>query len=251
VAEFAHLNPWHEPEGVLDPACMESNREIVYVDLTWDEERIWRDSLSSDCRRQTKQSQRADVKVRRAESPEDVREFHRLYAQTMQRRDAQERYQFPIEYFLEFYHSMSENAFYVLAEYEGRVVAGGLFFEDRTNVYWHLSAADMEFAQVRPVNAYLFETIRCSLGRGKRRMVLGGGYQPDDGVFRFKANFSRLRERFCTYKRVHDAETYTALTQAWSERYAGHPPQTGFFPSYRSALPAEVQSPLLDREKVA
>ena len=251
VAEFAHLNPWDVPEGSLDPACIESNREIVYVDLTWDEDRIWRESIKPDCRRQIKQAQRANVRVRRAETSEDVREFHRLYAQTMLRREAQARYQFPLEYFLEFFHSMPENCFYVLAEYQTQVIAGGLFFADQTNIYWHLSAADLEFAQVRPVNAYLYETIRGALGQGKQRMVLGGGYQPDDGVFYFKANFSRLRERFCTYKRVHDAETYSALTRAWSDKHAGHPPGTDFFPSYRSARPLEIPQPALEQRGAA
>jgi hypothetical protein len=106
----------------------------------------------------------------------------------------------------------------------------------------------MEFAQVRPVNAYLFEAIRSALGRGKQRMVLGGGYQPDDGVYRFKANFSRLRERFCTYRRVHDAATYSALTQAWSDKHAGLLPRTDFFPSYRSARPVEMPQLTLEHQ---
>jgi hypothetical protein len=236
VAEFAHLNPWHVPEGVLDRACIQWNREIVYVDLTWDEERVWRESLNSDCRRQVRQAQRANVRVRRAESPCDVKEFHRLYAQTMQRREAPARYHYPLEYFLAFFHTMPENSFYMLAEYQGRVVAGGLYFHDRTNIYWHLSAFDLEFARVRPVNAYLFETIRRALGQGKQRMLLGGGYQPGDGILHFKSNFSRLRERFCTYKRVHDAETYSVLMRAWSGNQGGYREGADFFPAYRSPL---------------
>src|SRR5579863_9287207 len=34
VAEFAHLHPWNVPDGLLDPACIEHDRDIVYVDLT-------------------------------------------------------------------------------------------------------------------------------------------------------------------------------------------------------------------------
>lgn len=234
VAEFAHLNPWNVPEGVLDRACIESNREIVYIDLTWGENRIWRESLNSDCRRQVRQAHRANVRTRRAECPDDIREFHRLHAQTMRRRAAPERYRFPLEYFMEFFRTMSENSFYMLAEYEGRIVAGGLYFHDRKNIYWHLSAVDMEFARVRPVNAYVYETLRWALGQGKQRMLLGGGYRPGDGVFHFKSNFSRLRERFCTYKRVHDAETYSALMRAWAGNNGGHSPGTDFFPAYRS-----------------
>jgi serine/alanine adding enzyme len=234
VAEFAHLNPWHVPETLLDPAGVEHNRDIVYVDLTWNEERIWAKSLTSDCRRQFKQSQAAGVKVRRATTTDDIRAFHRLYTETMDRRSALERYYFSEEYFQAFFEQMPQQAFYMLAEYQDRLVAGGIFFQDCTEIYWHLSAADMEYSQVRPVNAYLYETIRWALTQGKQRMLLGGGYEPNDGVFRFKANFSPLRVPFCTYKRIHNPDLCASLEQAWSRHYPGQQSLARYFPAYRS-----------------
>lgn len=236
VAEFARLSPWSVPEELLDPACLEVNREIVYVDLTWDEQRIWNKSLTSAGRRQTRQSQQAGVRVRRAETADDVREFHRLHTDTMDRRQALDRYYFPPEYFLSFFETMPDNSFFMLAEYQGRLVAGGLYLQDDVNIYWQLSAMDAEYANVRPVNAYVYETIRQSLRQGKQRMLLGGGYKRDDGVFRFKANFSPLRAQFRTYRRIHDAEICSALTQAWSAHHEGQSPSPGFFPAYRSTV---------------
>ncbi|MBI4566653.1 MAG: GNAT family N-acetyltransferase [Planctomycetes bacterium] len=243
VAEFAHLNPWNVPAGLLDPASVEFDREIVYVDLTGSEEQVWARSLTSDGRRQTKQARRAGVRVRRAESPGDILEFHRLHTLTMKRCRALDRYYFPPEHFLEIQESMPENAFYVLAEYRDRVVAAGLFFVDRSDVYWHLSAADLEFASVRPVNAFVYETIRWAVSRRKQHLVMGGGCHPNDGVFHFKANFSPLRAWFRTFKRVHDATAYAALTRAWTVHYGGCPPRFDFFPAYRSASPGESSAP--------
>jgi hypothetical protein len=234
IAEFAHLNPWRIPETLVDPAGVEHNRDVVYVDLTWDEERIWTKSFTSDCRRQIKQSQTAGVKVRRATTTDDVRAFHRLYTETMDRRNALERYYYSEEYFQAFFANMPDQAFYMLAEYQYRLIAGGIFFQDRTEIYWHLSAADMEYSQVRPVNAYLYETIRWALTQGKKRMLLGGGYAPNDGVFRFKTNFSPLRVRFCTYKRIHNPDVCAALDQAWSRHFPGQQSPVRFFPAYRS-----------------
>jgi hypothetical protein len=96
----------------------------------------------------------------------------------------------------------------------------------------------MDFTRVRPVNAYVFFALAEAVKQGKKRMCFGGGYQPDDGVFRFKANFSPLRASFQTYARVHDPATYGALTAAWSERHGGQLPATQFFPAYRAAPPA-------------
>ena len=234
VAEFAHLNPWSLDLGLLDLDCVEVNREIVYVDLTWGKDAIWNRSLSSDTRRQMKQSVKAGVRVRRAESRTDILEFHRLYSSTMKRRGALEKYYFPLEYFLSFFESMANNAFFMLAEYQEQIVAGGLYLQDTNEVYWHLSVMDMEFSQVRPVNAYHYETILWAVNAGKQRLLCGGGYEPGDGVFRFKAGFSPLRAPFKVYKRIHNPEAYAALLRDWSARNGGQDPPCNFFPVYRS-----------------
>ena len=207
-------------------------------------------SLTTDARRNAKQADRAGVHVRRAESVDDVREFHRLYELTMARRNALERYHLPVEQFVEIFEELSEHAFYALAEHEGRVVATGLFFHDATEVVWHLSAMDVEHAHVRPVNAYLWNTIRWGVAHGKRRMMCGNGYQPDDGVARFKAAFSPLRAQFRTYQRVHDREAYDALARSWSAHHGGLAAGEEFFPAYRSPLlhaPATPAEPPRDR----
>jgi hypothetical protein len=237
VAEFAHLNPWNARTDLLDAASMELNREIIYVDLTLGEEGIWKHSLSSDTRRQTRQAHDAGVVVRAAESEEDVLAFHRLHHQTMERLSAQEQYYVTREYFLDIFASMPRNAVFMLSEYQGRTVAGGLYFQDATNVYWHLSALDMEFAKVRPVNAYHFEMLKRSCLAGKQHLLCGGAHRSGDGVFRFKAGFSPLRIPFWIYKRIHDPERYAALTEAWFRRHPGLVAEPGFFPAYRSGTP--------------
>ena len=232
-------NPGQARAELLDPACIEVNRELVYLDLTMGEEEIWKHSLCSDTRRQTRQAMEAGVRVRRAESVEDVLAFHRLHHQTMERLAAQERYYLPSSFFLSIFETMPRNAFILLSEYQGRVVAGGLYFQDAAHVYWHLSAVDLDFSRVRPVNAFHYEAILQAARAGKQRMLCGGAFQQGDGVFRFKAGFSPLRVPFKVYKRVHDPECYSVLTQDWSLRHRGLAPESGFFPAYRSQVPEQ------------
>lgn len=236
VAEFAHLNPWDAALELLDPRSLTVNRDVVALDLAKGEARIWAEELSSDARRQTKQAWKAGVAVRRATSLDDVRAFHDLYLRTMARRHALARYQFPLEHFVAFHETMRDHAFFVLAEHGGRLAAGGLFLHGGMDLYWHLSAADLALGHVRPVNAYLHDTIRWAVRAGKRRMLLGGGYAPDDGIFRFKAAFSRQRLPFRVYRRVHDPDAYRSLAEAWSAHH-GRPPVSDFFPSYRAHPP--------------
>lgn len=240
IAEFAHLNPWDVSSDLLAPGCVQADREIVYADLTLSAEDIWTKSLSHEGRRLYKQGQKTGVVVRYGKSADDVREFHRLYEMTMKRRRAGKRYFFPVEYFMAFFETLSANSYFVLAEHEGRCVAGGLYLQDESNVHWHLSASDMEFSHLRAVNVYQYEVMLTAIGQGRKRLIMGGGFRDGDGLFRFKAAFSPLRAEFKTYRRIHNPETYWALVREWSAHHGGVEPQDGFFPAYRSAGPSET-----------
>jgi hypothetical protein len=239
IAEFAHLNPWHAREECLERSCIVPNRELVYVDLTWTPEQIWSKSFSSDCRRQMNRARDAKVVVRRAESAADVAAFHRLHTDTMDRRQAQDKYYHAPDDFQEFFEQLPKNCFIQLAEYDNQLVAASLFFHDRHDLYWDLSSVDLKFAHARPVYAIVRDAIQWGSAAGKKRMLLGGGYQFGDGVFRFKTNFSPLRVHFAIYKRIHDESAYAALTRAWSAHHNGAQPSE-FFPAYRSVVQEPV-----------
>ncbi|MBN1640888.1 MAG: GNAT family N-acetyltransferase [Anaerolineae bacterium] len=239
VAEFAHLHPWLPQDRLLDPDSIAFDREIVYVDLTLSEDELWQDSFTYACRKNIRRSQREQVRVFPAETADDIGEFYRLYVQTMDRVQALERYYLPLEVFTAFFGRMPDNARFALASYHDRVVAATLYLHDRDTVYSYLGGADYDYQQVRPTNALIYETIRWAIRQGKKRMVLGGGYRPQDGVFRFKASFSPLRARFHVYKHIHLPSAYARLCRDWSAYYGSALDPDGYFPAYRSVAPRE------------
>jgi hypothetical protein len=233
VAEFIHLHPWKAFTGALLSECLQCDREIVYLDLTWPEEQLWRDSFNHACRKNINRSRRESVRIFEASTIGDIREFHRLYIDTMKKRNALEHYFFSLGYFCEIFEQMKGSARFALAEYRDQVVAGTLYIHDRDDVYSYLGGADLNFQHVRPTNAIIYDTILWGQQHGKKRLVLGGGYSPDDGVFRFKASFSPHRANFLVYRRVHSSEKYDALCRSWSSIY-GHDVQAAtYFPRYR------------------
>jgi len=250
VAEFAHLNPWKARTALLPGQGLAPDRELVYIDLTQGEDALWRGSLSANARRQTRHAWDADIEVRRATSEADVLAFHRLHQATMDRREALSRYHLPAAYFLELHRTLGEHAFIMLAEHGGVAVAGGLYLQDDTDVFWHLSALDLDHAQDHPVHAYHFEAMRLCARTGRKRLLCGGGYQPGDGIFRFKAGFSPLRVTFNVYRRVHDTATYGSLLEAWCREHPGQNPAGDYFPSYR-AVPLEEVSAGLPRSIIS
>jgi serine/alanine adding enzyme len=230
VAEFDHVNPW---DATADVGA-KPDREIVWVDVARDAEELWRESYSKACRKNVKRSQREGVTVRVAESAADLAEFHRIYISTMERNDALQSYLFGESYFQAIFEELPDSARFALAEREGQVIAATLYLHDQENVYSFLGGADHAHQEVRPTNAVIHRTIEWAREAGKKRLVLGGGYQPDDGIFRFKASFSPLRATLELARRIHDQAAYDELVTAWRER--GGTEDTGYFPLYRQPV---------------
>jgi lipid II:glycine glycyltransferase (peptidoglycan interpeptide bridge formation enzyme) len=160
----------------------------------------------------------------------------------MRQRNALKQYYFPLDYFSAIFDRLRENARFVLATYRDEPVAGILYLHDRDDVYSYLGGADYRFQHVRPTNAIVYDTILWAKRRGKKRLVLGGGYSPNDGILRFKGSFSPARARFSVYKRVHLPEEYASLCQSWARAYGRDPATSAYFPPYRvlpDSQPAE------------
>ena len=94
-----------------------------------------------------------------AETPEQIGQFHQIYVHTMDRNQAQAKYYYPLQFFMDFYERMSGNARFALAEHNGKIIAGTLFLHDGHDVYSYLGGAYDADQGVRPANALVYETI--------------------------------------------------------------------------------------------
>ena len=243
VTEFMHLNPWSEAEQLLPEEAIQYNRDVIWIDTTLSQDELWVQHFSHACRKNLKRAEREGVRVYEASNLDDIREFHRIYRDTMDRNQALSAYYFPLEYFTSIFQTMPQNSRFVMAEHESRIIAATLYLHDEVNMYSYLGGADYEHQAVRPTNAIVCETINWARSRGKKRLVLGGGYQPDDGIFRFKAGFSQLRAAFYTYQQIHLPDQYDVLRDDWHRQQAAASESTPYFPIYRA--PVSPERPLL------
>jgi serine/alanine adding enzyme len=234
VTEFAHLDPWETCPSVLVQEYVHQDREIVYVDLGWSRTDMWQKAFTRACRKNIRRAGAENVQVFSAAKPDHIRQFYQIYVHTMDRNRAAARYYFPLEFFMAFFDRMSEHARFALAEYKGTIVAGTLFLHDEQTVYSYLGGAYHEYQDKRPTNALIYDTICWAQALGKKRMILGGGYRHNDGIFRFKASFSPLRAGFNVYRHIHIPEQFDLLRQAWAEHYGSDAEQSEYFPEYRS-----------------
>jgi hypothetical protein len=241
ISEFAHLHPWQSMEKCLVESDIHEDRQLVYVDTTLSEDELWSEHFAHACRKNLKRGQSEGVEVIEGRDRRDVQEFHRIYTLTMERRQAAERYLFPLEYFEEIQRRLPENSRFALAVHRGVVIAATLYMYDDETVYSYLGGADEGFQHLRPTNQVIFETIQWSRRTGRSRLLLGGGYKPDDGIFRFKSTFSKFRIPFRVYRTVHDPSLYE-----WACMHHGAPGHgsTQFFPAYRDPARLECESDL-------
>jgi len=228
VTEFDHIHPWN----AAAPPEAEADREIVWVDTSREPEQLRRESFTKAARKNLRRSGEEGVTVYEAESAADVAEFHRIYIQTMERTDALRPYFFGEDFFQAIFEQMPDSARFLLAAREGAVVAATLYLHDTDNAYSYLGGADHAHQQVRPTNAIVTHAIERAHAEGRKRLILGGGYTPGDGIFRFKASFSPLRATLQLARRIHRPEDFDRLAADWRERNPGIE-ATGFFPPWR------------------
>ena len=237
VAEFAHLHPWSQAQTVLEEGC-DYNRDIVWVDTSLSPEDLWRDHLKLQCRQKIKQAEREGVRIIAASGNDHVREFYRVYRHTMERNHAEAGYYFSYEFFRAFGEELPENSRIVLAEYRNQIVAGTLCLYDDNDAFYFLTGTDAAFQHVRPTNAVVWGLIRWAHETGKKRLVLGGGYRSNDGIFGFKSAFSRFRQPFYTYKRIHLKWDYALLEQQHRRHGNLNGDPISYFPTYRYPVKA-------------
>jgi CelD/BcsL family acetyltransferase involved in cellulose biosynthesis len=153
----------------------------------------------------------------------------------MERNEALAAYFLDEAYFQAIFEEMPSGARFALAEHDGGVIAATLYLHDADDVYSYLGGADHEQQQLRPTNSVVHDTIRWAREQGKRRLILGGGYRPGDGIFRFKASFSPRRAALELARRVHLPDDLERLTEAWRAHNGPGADSGDYFPAYRSA----------------
>jgi len=175
-------------------------------------------------RKNVKKARASGVRIEFDEDGTRLDDFLRLYAHTLDRRDAADRYRFQRDFF----ERLPEGGrVYVHALLDGEVVSSELVLLSERNAYSFLGGTDSASFAARPNDLLKWELILRLKEQGKRRFVLGGGYTAGDGIFRYKRSFApHGLVPFSVGRRVFQQQLYDELTA----RAAGG---GDFFPAYR------------------
>ena len=237
VSEFVRFSLFKDT--LLDyPGDVEYKQDNIVRDLEPDEDAIVGD-FKRKVRENAKKARSMGATVEVDATGSRLDEFLRLYTMTMDRRNALESYYFPRSFFEQIHDGFAGRFAYFFVKFGGETVSAQLVLMSAENAYGFLGGTNCEYFAVRP-NDLMFHDIIVWLKRqGMRRYVLGGGYEPEDGIYQFKHSFAPTgMVPFHLGRRIHDQDIYDQFVEcrrAIAERAGeSYPQQPDFFPVYRA-----------------
>ncbi|ABS26835.1 GNAT family N-acetyltransferase [Anaeromyxobacter sp. Fw109-5] len=243
VSTFARLSLFPEQLAAM-PGRVEPRAPNIAVPLDGGSEALWR-GYDSRVRKWVRVAQAAGLHVELDRDAARLDAFIDVYRHTMERTGAEPWYFFPRSFFEALVARLRGYYAFFHTLREGEVVSSDLVLCSVENVYYFLGGTRAEAFPLGP-NYLLKHHIACwASSEGMRRYVLGGGYVPGDGLFRYKRGFARAGEvPFRAACVTHDALAYADLVRRRAEfaslTGASWEPRPGFFPSYRATQAASV-----------
>jgi hypothetical protein len=198
---------------------------------------LWRD-YEHKVRKNTSRARREGITVEFDPAGSRLDDFLSIYHETLDRRTASTAYYFDRGFFLRLIENLSGRFAFFHALHQGRLVSSELVLESARRIYSFLGGTRADAFDVRPNDLLKHEIILWGIRREKDAFVLGGGYEPGDGIFRYKRSFAPGGVvPFCVGQRILDPSAYERLVSmraGWEARRGREwRPRPGYFPSYR------------------
>jgi hypothetical protein len=237
VSEFVRFALF--PDQLLPhPGTSVVCRRNVVRDLAPDEPSLWAD-YAHKVRKNVARARRSGVEVEIDATGAHLADFLRVYRATLDRRSAPAELRFTAGFLERLHLELPGRYVYFHARAAGSVVSSELVLVSEESVYSFLGGTDASAFALRPNDLLKHEIIGWARRRGLGRFVLGGGYEDDDGIFRYKRSFApRGIVPFVVGRRVLEPAVYAELVRRRRdrERAAGGEwtPRPGYFPEYRA-----------------
>jgi hypothetical protein len=208
--------------------------ENVVIDLTRPLDDQWR-HYDHKVRKNVRKAERGGLTATVKDTFTDVEEFTSLYLATMDRRSAQDRYRYDADFFMHFTAALAPAALVAeVRDADGQLVSGELVLRSGSTLYSYLGGTYAHAFPLAPNDLLKHTVVEYGTRAGFRRYVLGGGYRPDDGIFRYKRAFDRDGVvPFYTARLVADTEALDTLTRDLPSSGAEADGSSDFFPPYR------------------
>lgn len=203
---------------------------------------LWYD-YEHKVRKNVKRAQRHEVEILIDETGEYLDDFEAIYESTLDRRSATDRYRFGAEFYRNL-TSLVPGTTLFHACIEERIVSSEIVLSSGRWAYSFLGGTLPDGFASRANDLLKHEIANWCHATGKMGFVLGGGYEPEDGIFKYKKSFApNGLVPFQLWTETFNEAIYENLVEQrnlWEQAQVGAwTPADGFFPAYRAPDSAE------------
>jgi hypothetical protein len=241
ISEFIRFHPVYKNYNFFINSDIECKfvRNTIEIDLKNEPENILK-SMKPKTRNEVRQAIKNGLNVQFYNKPtlENIQKFYEIYSATMNRLEASDYYKFSLEYFINTFNLLKENAEIAFVFYDNKIISSSIFLLSNKLVHYHLSGSLSEYKSYRPNNLMLYQAALRDKSMGKKCFHLGGGYSGNDSLFKFKKGFNKngLLD-FYVGTKINNKEIYNRLVREWKTKYnLGENFNSDFFPLYRCKL---------------
>jgi len=187
-------------------------------------------------RQNIKKAERSGVTIEVDLVGKRLAEFHDVYTSTMSRRGASPGYFFSLAFFRKLMEECPESLAFFHAILDDKVISTELVLVGVDHTYSFLGGSNEASFELRANDLLKHAIIVWSREQGRRSFVLGGGYQPDDGIYRYKTSFAPHDgdRPFFVASRVFDEVSNGLLVKQRQLAEPSWHPNEQFFPAYRA-----------------
>ncbi len=155
-------------------------------------------NLHSSAKRAIRKAEREGVTVRLSTSEEDLARFYQLNVWTRKKHGVIPQ---PLSFFQAIHrHLLSQDkGFLLLAELNGKVIAGDLVLASHKVAFYKFNASDRRFLHLRPNNLLLWKAVEVCQDKGYHFFDLGRCSAKDEGLRRFKSLWASQEEELPYY----------------------------------------------------
>lgn len=235
VTLFSRFNPFlGNHRNTIGDLNIRRINSIIWIDLTPKVNHIWSHSISKECRRKLRVSQKRDIEVKINRNKKDLRIFHDLYTKSMERKEASRFYFFSYEFLEKLYENLADNLIITLTEFENEVVYSSIYLFKYNIMYGLLGARNYNFPSVNSSSPEIWETVKWAKDKGIRIMDLGGGMENSPGLFQYKKSFSNNILPLYGQNSIMDFDLYKkiCITKGHDRQNLSYE-NSKYFPEYR------------------
>jgi hypothetical protein len=234
ITETVRLHPLLKNDEYLkDVMNVDYIRKTTAIDLTLPLEEI-RNNYTTNNKRSIRKAKIEGVEIFVSNNKDDLDIFMNIYYETMNRNSASSYYYFSLAYF---YRLMEQTTlsrpFLLFARHNDQIIGGVLLIIGKEFAHYHLGASKTEFLSLRP-NNLLFDTMmEFSKSLGLKMLHLGGGYEENDSLFKFKSAFTNNNHyKYYIGKNIFNEEVYHELSGTVKKNLLISS-ASNYFPAYR------------------